>query len=298
MKKILLLSIFTLVLCVAMFAQGAIGRVISQWLILEEGNILDVITNTGTTHSPHYVLRGLHVESGIERGTDLGDPINAFRITTGGGRALSSINQSRWSSPWPEGTTVMIRIWYLGTAAGYPITSPSGVEPYPNAEYAEKYVIIPAGTNAITLMNPGQEMIVPPFPAGGPTEYTINVTSNPSGQPIWLDGVNTGFVTPHVFTFKEGWDGLFTVVNPAYTWSPPSYQVTDLTDNNVVHFEGTLSNPVFPATNPSPENNAQIPITGPSSITLSWSPPSKGTPPTGYKVIFNNQAPINLGLQT
>ncbi len=236
MKKILLLSVFGLVLCAMMFAQTP-GRIITQELLLREGDIMNVVTNTGTTHSPHFHLRALLVETGVERGTDLGAVVGAMRISSGAGQAWASINQSIWPAVWPAGSTVRIRIWYRGTAPGFPILGPGdGVDPYPTMQYAQKDIIVPPGGGAITLFDGGLEMIVPPWPP------TIGITSVPAGANVLVNGapLNPPRVTPFVLARPFGWSGSVSVALPGYTWDPPSVSVVNLNDHMTAHFVGTL----------------------------------------------------------
>jgi len=146
MKKFLVIMMFLVVALSFVYAQTT-GRVVAQKLILDPThpqNILDYVTNTGNTHSSNYILRVLHIESNIEKGTDLGNPANLMKIAKVGTApnfyAAAIFNQSMWPAAWPVGSHVKIRIWYTGAA-----TNPTGVEPYPNLEYAEKTFEVPSG---------------------------------------------------------------------------------------------------------------------------------------------------------
>ncbi len=79
-----------------------------------------------------------------------------------------------------------------------------------------------------------------------PVYWDVVVTSVPTGQPIYVDGVlSSRFVTPHTFSMLEGTSALYSVVNPLYTWVPEDYQVTNIMADDAVEFVGTLI-PVIP----------------------------------------------------
>jgi len=165
MKKFIVLTMFLLVSLSLVFAQTP-GRTVYQKLIFDPAisqDICDYVTNTGNTHSPHYILRALHIESGEERGTET-YPANVMKIAKIGNApnqyVAATFNQSLWPTPWPAGDHLKIRIWCTDAT-----TTPSGVEPYPQYEYAEKTIEVPTGTGAILFTQAGQEMIVPPFPS-------------------------------------------------------------------------------------------------------------------------------------
>ena len=156
MKKFLVLTMFLLVSLSFVYAQTT-GRVVVQKLILDPTHpqdILDYVTNTGNTHSPNYILRVLHIESNIEKGTDLGNPANLMKIAKVGTApnfyAAAIFNQSMWPAAWTIGSHLTIRIWFTGAT-----TNPTGVEPYPNLEYAEKTIEVPSGVGSIQFINPG-----------------------------------------------------------------------------------------------------------------------------------------------
>ncbi len=120
----------------------------------------------------------------------------------------------------------------------------------------------------------------------GPTTYNINVTSTPSAE-IYIDGVSTGFFTPHTFTQDAGWDGLFTVVLPNYTWDPINYQVTDLAANTDINFDGIYVGTAPPAVDyVSPANGS---TTGWVSQMLTWQLAVRD-PATSFKVYFGDSA--------
>jgi len=73
-----------------------------------------------------------------------------------------------------------------------------------------------------------------------PPSYSVNVTSSPSGVSIYVDGSNSGYSTPHSFSLTQGSSATFTVQQSGYTWTPPSFPVTNISSNQSVNFVGTL----------------------------------------------------------
>jgi hypothetical protein len=73
-----------------------------------------------------------------------------------------------------------------------------------------------------------------------PVYWDVTITSNPTGQPIYVNGVNSTFVTPHPFSMLQGTGATYTVVNPLYSWDPPQFVVTNITGNMGQLFNGTL----------------------------------------------------------
>ena len=70
--------------------------------------------------------------------------------------------------------------------------------------------------------------------------YTVNITSTPTDADIYLDGVDTGFNSPHVFTMNYGSSATYTVSKAGYLWAPASYIVTNITANANQAFVGTI----------------------------------------------------------
>jgi len=287
MKKILVLSVFILAIF-TLFA--AVPRVLTNEIRLTPpGNLQNIVTNT-TGHSAHYIVRLHSLGLGEEFGTETVSP-NTFYIRRAGSIVVVSTNQSPYSVPWPTGSTLVMKIWYKGTAPGYPAT-PSGIAPYPNYEYVQKEFIVAAGGGAMTYLGDAHALIVPPIPQL-PTEYTISITSAPSGVNIRVDGLplDPPQVTPYNLVKPAGWDGMITVTWPGYTWDPPSVNVIDLAANMPAHFVGTptIVNP-NPAILVGPGNGEVIqwahnaPPT--ASIVLQWAPDPMGPLPEGYLVYW------------
>ncbi|MDZ4182802.1 MAG: T9SS type A sorting domain-containing protein [Candidatus Cloacimonadaceae bacterium] len=73
-----------------------------------------------------------------------------------------------------------------------------------------------------------------------PVYWDVTVTSDPVGAAIYVDGVDSGDVTPHVFPMLEGTDATYSVMMTDYTWVPASYGVTNIMNDAAIHFVGTL----------------------------------------------------------
>jgi len=90
-------------------------------------------------------------------------------------------------------------------------------------------------TSQLTILSPVQE--IPPF-TPVVVDQTLTIASDPTGQPIWVNGGDTGFVTPHDFLNPVEAD-VYTINNPAYTWAPMNYTVPDPAVTETVTFIGT-----------------------------------------------------------
>jgi len=234
MKKILALSMLLLVAMSLLYAQAP-GRTVYQKVIFDptsSQNILNYVTNTGNTHSPHYILRALHIETGEERGTETyaATVMKIAKLGTAPNQYVAAFfNQSIWPTPWPEGSHLKIRIWCTDAT-----TNPSGVEPYPQYEYAEKTFVVPSGGGAIQMTAAGQEMIVPPFPVIQTDTWTYNLTIQTSdgGAYEFTDPDGVVHTTPITLTDAEGEEnsllGTYTVTSAApagFQWESTTIEV-------------------------------------------------------------------------
>ncbi len=70
--------------------------------------------------------------------------------------------------------------------------------------------------------------------------YTVNLTSTPSDADIFVNGFDSGFNTPHIFTLDYGTEATYTVQKAGYTWSPASFPVTNIQANTSQAFTGTI----------------------------------------------------------
>jgi hypothetical protein len=70
--------------------------------------------------------------------------------------------------------------------------------------------------------------------------YTVNIASNPNVADIFVDGVDSGFNTPHQFILNYGTGATYSVQKAGYTWSPESFAVSNIQANTSQSFTGTL----------------------------------------------------------
>ncbi len=68
------------------------------------------------------------------------------------------------------------------------------------------------------------------------TYPALTVTSTPAGAAILKDGVDTGFITPHVFC--PGLAGVYSLYLDGWDWTPLEYTVPDLTADLTIDFVG------------------------------------------------------------
>ena len=180
MKKLLILSIFLMVLSVSLFAASA--RVFNQQLVLagepdNPDDILNYVTNTvNTATDPAYILRV--TANGETKGTDLGAPVGNFRIwkTTlvSQVRALAFFNQSIWTNNWVVGTDLVIDIWWVNTPAG----QGDGYGAYPEYKHVQKTWVVVSGSGVTQI--DANAMIVPPPYVPAASTYTLNMTTVPA----------------------------------------------------------------------------------------------------------------------
>ncbi|MDD3869500.1 MAG: T9SS type A sorting domain-containing protein, partial [Candidatus Cloacimonetes bacterium] len=98
-----------------------------------------------------------------------------------------------------------------------------------------------------------------------PAEYNVNITSNPTGVAIYVDGTNSGEFTPHTFIMAAGTSAVYTVVLDHYTWVPVDFAVTNIASDLSCEFLGTQLAYDIPADEPT-ELPPDIPI--PPEVTL------------------------------
>ncbi len=70
--------------------------------------------------------------------------------------------------------------------------------------------------------------------------YTVDITSTPVDADIFVDGVDSGFNSPHQFVLNYGSSATYSVSKVGYTWLPASYAVSNITANQVQNFTGTI----------------------------------------------------------
>ena len=258
MKKITLLSaIFILLTTVSLYAGGN-PRSYIQKLVIEEGDILDIVQTLSPQTDPAYVVRSHIQERPADiMGTDLGTPASSLRIckmgngTTQPYFAATALQLSSFAGVWTHGETIVMSVEHIATG-----------------ETVTWTIVIPP-TNALMLLTgPGEEVTVGPFPVVG-EDFTLGVTSNWAGAAIYHDGMTTGQVTP--YTFDPAAAGTYTLVMDDITWTPAEYVYAAEADETFA-FVGVFTPEV--ATNPVPADGTTL--TWADGVTeeviLSWDP--------------------------
>jgi hypothetical protein len=222
MKRKLFLSLILIIGITLLF--GGTPRIYMQRCSLADGSEAPV-TNTGYTTSPDYIVRATMIgpATGPETlGTDLGTPVSSLRISRLG---------TGTDIPYYTGTTLQLGTFPTQHQPGWTIHM--YVKYIPTQEVAEWDIIIPPTTNLINIQDPIQ--VIPPYPV---VIQVLTITSDPTGQPIWINGVDSGFTTPHEFENPTVGD-VYTINNPAYTWNPPNYTVPEGFTTTTINFVGT-----------------------------------------------------------
>jgi len=78
------------------------------------------------------------------------------------------------------------------------------------------------------------------FAAAATIYYTVNISSSPTEAAIYVNGVSSGFTTPHQFSMVQGSSATYTVQMTGYNWAPTSYAVNNIQANASQNFVGTL----------------------------------------------------------
>ena len=229
MKRKLFLSLILIIGITLLF--GGTSRVYLQRCSLADGSEAPV-TNTGTTTSPDYIIHATMIgpSSGPETlgtdmylpGTTIPTPPQTLRISRmGTGTDIPyytgiQLQLGSFPTQWQSGWTIHMYVKYI-----------------PTQEEAEWDLIIPSGGSLINIQSPVQ--VIPPYPV---ITQVLTITSDPTGQPIWINGEYSGFITPHDFENPTVGD-VYTINNPVYTWNPPSYTVPEGFTTTTINFVGT-----------------------------------------------------------
>lgn len=220
MKRKLFLSLLLIIGITLLF--GGTPRIYFQRCSLADGSDAPGI-NTGNTTSPYYIVHATMTgpATGPETlGTDLGTPVTSLRLSrVGNGTTV----------PYYTGITLQLGTFPTQHQPGWTIHM--YVKYIPTQEVAEWDIIIPPGSTTINIQDPIQ--IIPPYPP-----QILTITSEPTGQPIWINGVDSDFITPHDFENPNVGD-VYTIGNPAYIWEPPSYTVPEEFTTTTIIFMGT-----------------------------------------------------------
>jgi len=102
----------------------------------------------------------------------------------------------------------------------------------------------PVATRISNPNNPRGDAVGCPtwsFTASLIVTYTVDITSTPADADIFVDGVDSGFNTPHTFTLAQGAGAIYTVQMTNYSWTPTNFVVTNIQANTAQNFVGTPS---------------------------------------------------------
>jgi len=221
------LSLTVIILLIAVLSFAGTSRVYTQKVVAGDPsvNIYDIVTNTSSSTCPLYIIWADILETPGEilttepgnPGGRISVPITTLRINRLSTHVVTSLQLGTFPTQWEVGQTMQMTFTYI-----------------PTGESTSWTKVIPESGAAITDLTNAQ--IVPPLAPPAPEVLTI--TSDPTGQPIWINGVDSGFTTPHEFESPTVGD-VYTINNPAYTWNPPSYTVPEEFTTTTINFVGT-----------------------------------------------------------
>jgi len=120
--------------------------------------------------------------------------------------------------------------------------------------------------------------------------YNVTVTTNPEvNAQIYVGGVDSGYTTPHIFSWVEGTNAVITVVKDHYTFEPENYTINNLNADTECQFTATIV--ITTSVNGLPDGA----IVGPDNITLSWNIDIV-MPPDGFFKVYEdaNNPPTTL----
>ena len=226
MNKKLTLIVLLLLMCALSFAGNP--RTYTQKVVAGDPSvdIYNIVTNTSSGTCPLYIIWADILETQGEilttepgnPGGRISVPITTLRINRLSTVVVTILQLGTFPTPWAVGQTIQMTVTYI-----------------PTGESTSWTKVIPPGTgDPITDLSNAQ--IVPPL--APPTPEVLTITSEPTGQPIWINGVDSGFTTPHDFENPTVGD-VYTINNPAYTWNPPSYTVPEGFTTTTINFIGT-----------------------------------------------------------
>jgi len=227
MKRKLFLSLILIIGITLLF--GGTPRIYLQRCSLADGSEAPVTNTSTTTSTPDYIVRATMIgpSTGPETiGTDLLIPgtniltppssCNIIRVTGNPSYTATWLQLGTFPTQHQPGWTIHMYVKYI-----------------PTQEVAEWDLVIPEGFATINIQDPVQ--IIPPYPV---ITQILTITSEPTGQPIWINGEDSGFITPHEFENPTAGD-VYTIYNPAYMWDPPSYTVPEGFTTTTITFIGT-----------------------------------------------------------
>lgn len=210
-------------------------------------------------------------------------------------------------SSLPDGIPSAFSNYFQISAPTYEInvnSSPSGASIYVDGSYSgygtpHSFSLTQGSSATFTVQQSGYTWTPPSFPVtnissnqsvnfvGTLLTYTVYITSSPTDSDIYVNGIDSGYNSPHTFTLNYGASATYTMQKTGYTWSPTQFTVTNIQSNQSQYFTGTLSVPGA-AILSTPANGASgLSYT---SQTLTWAA-GTGNAPTGYKVYFGTANP-------
>jgi hypothetical protein len=111
--------------------------------------------------------------------------------------------------------------------------------------------VLPYGANALySVMMPGYTWMPADYAitgimandavnfVGTIITYPVQITSMPAGAAIWVDGMDSGFVTPYTFNMNYGASATYHVVMMGYVWTPAQFVVTNIMAPAAQNFVG------------------------------------------------------------
>jgi len=229
MKRLLLIAI---VLSMAVFASAYSYRMINQQIMLETLDIMTYVTAAAGTHDANWQL---DVTDGIDVVSTTTHLPQFCRVETKSGPT----GLAAWATVDMQAFTTT-----SGPSAGTEITWT--LTYLPNTDEATNKIVfsfvLPTGTSAVwRATHNGLHLVMPDsiILGAAPADQTLTITSEPTNQPIWMNGADSGFTTPHDFV-NPVVGSVFTINNAAYTWEPVNYTVPEGFVTATVNFVGTL----------------------------------------------------------
>jgi len=221
------LTLIVIILLMAALSYAGDSRVYTQKVVAGDPSvdIYDIVTNTSSGTCPLYIIWAdiletpgeiLTTEPGNPEGR-ISVPITTLRINRLSYHVVTILQLGTFPTPWASGQTIQMTVIYI-----------------PTGESTSWTKVIPEGYTSITELSIAQ--IVPPL--APPTPEVLTITSDPTNQPILINGIDSGFTTPHDFENPTVGD-VYTINNPAYTWNPPSYTVPEGFTTTTINFVGT-----------------------------------------------------------
>jgi len=276
MKRIILLSLFTLIFVASVF--GGTTRSFNQKLGFASGDITEVITNTSSSHAPNYLVTADILQTTgevVSTATHNATQIRIYRAGTPGNYAVLLFLQfAAFTTQWYAGNTIRFYVEYT-----------------PTLEFVTWDYVIPTGTGSISIQNP---VVIIPQPTIT-TKISGNITSafSLSGVLLTCTGqpnVNTGTNGYYEFTINPGSSVTITPSKTGYYFNPVNRYHENVTENVTGANFAMIKNNPNAASTPTPANG----ITGvePTIGFLSWNFVQQpyNAPPTGFKVFFPDGA--------